>query len=783
MGRAGGTVPFTQTATLDAAGQRVALQDTAGSTMYGYDGAGRLTSASYPGSSTEANSYDQLGDRTIITSTTVLSGTAVTTNTFDAAAQLTSSGVAGGAQPGTTTYSYDGSGNQTGSSGPSGVTTNSFDQQGRLTHVVGPGTDLGLVYDGQGDRLRSYELGGAAPVLRDEAQDLVGGMGTGPGGSRGLSALVSDGRADYAYLGPGDGSAPLAGYTPSTSRSTYLATDLLGSVRLATDPSGATIGAGGYDAWDNARPYGGAGGTTLLAGLQASAPFGYAGQQYDAGPGTYGMRARQYDPAQGRFQSTDPQAPSQGYPVTLNPYQYAGDMVTGTTDPSGRGWLPSNSAASGRSNQDAGYETQLAQYILGHSTSVSGTLSEEEVPVYATADCSRRGTAIYSANLVRADGGPSGSLLGGQVWDMEHVQAFRGSPGPLFIGNGIRTHLIDNARKNGLRWSTNPACNGTYNHCGPYQEQHAVLRSGGDFFDTFGLQGTQVSGGKRVLVFPLADRYGALAVFSGGPGLILYDVLPPQGGCGVSLSCLYKVFVGSQVEVLRSDSSRFSKGLAVVGLAGVFLGGVQLVARGARLGAKALAASGEVLDLLGKGGVARVVDDAAGADVVAREAAYNTNGAAGLFDIEPLKDAIMRIRAALRSKPRREGNMAVAELHVDGLPPQVAAHSGIGAPTAAQQALGLVGAAGNDFKTFPVANRQGDLISRARDSEANILGYAAQQLGDNTAATGTINIFTELVMCASCRGVVDQFMEKYPGIQVNVLDNADIRLIPPKQVP
>ena len=173
----------------------------------------------------------------------------------------------------------------------------------------------------------------------------------------------------------------------------------------------------------------------------------------------------------------------------------------------------------------------------------------------------------------------------------------------------------------------------------------------------------------------------------------------------------------------------------------------------------------------------------AGADIVAREAAYTTNGAAGLFDIEPLKAAIMRIRAALRSKPRREGNMAVAELHVDGLPPQVAAHSGIGAPTAAQQALGLVGAAGNDFKTFPVANRQGDLISRARDSEANILGYAAQQLGDNTAATGTINIFTELVMCASCRGVVDQFMEKYPGIQVNVLDNADIRLIPPKQVP
>ena len=109
----GVTVPFTQTATLDPAGQRTVLQDTAGATTYGYDGAGRLTAASYPGGSTEADQYDPLGDRTVITSTTVLSGTAVTTNSFDAAAQLNTSVVAGGGQPGITTYSYDGNGNQT----------------------------------------------------------------------------------------------------------------------------------------------------------------------------------------------------------------------------------------------------------------------------------------------------------------------------------------------------------------------------------------------------------------------------------------------------------------------------------------------------------------------------------------------------------------------------------------------------------------------------------------------------------------------------------------------
>jgi len=145
----GVTVPFTQTATLDAAGQRTVLQDTAGSTTYGYDGAGRLTSASYHGGSTEQDSYDQLGDRTTITSTTALSGTAVTTNSFDAAAQLTTSAVTGG-QPGTTTYGYDGNGNQTGSAGPAGTVTNTFNQQGQLTRVSGPATSETFVYDGQG---------------------------------------------------------------------------------------------------------------------------------------------------------------------------------------------------------------------------------------------------------------------------------------------------------------------------------------------------------------------------------------------------------------------------------------------------------------------------------------------------------------------------------------------------------------------------------------------------------------------------------------------------------
>ena len=432
---------------------------------------------------------------------------------------------------------------------------------------------------------------------------------------------MSDGTADYAYLSPGDGSAPLSSYTPATSRATYLGTDLLGSVRLATDPSGATIGAGAYDAWGVARPYAGGSGATQLAGLQGVAPFGYAGQQRDAGPGTYAMRARRYDPATGRFQSQDPLAYSPQVPVTINPYEYAGNMPTGVTDPSGQGWLPIHRDHKG-SNLDGSYEIQIAQQILGSSALTGSALSEEEVPVFASGTCARTGSTTFSANLVRADGAPSGGsgggpVLGGQVWDMEHVRAFRGSPGPTAIASGIRTHLIDNARKNGLYWSTNPACNGTYNHCGPYQELHAALRPGGNIFDVFGLRGTSVAGTQPALVFALPGGLGTAVVWSGGPGLILYDVLPqPTNRCPLGLEyprCFARFLGINQV----TDTNWVRKGLALVSLATIVIP----FARGAlRLGgalgnvdrAPSLAADGETLDTIDPNNVGRVIADVTG---------------------------------------------------------------------------------------------------------------------------------------------------------------------------
>jgi RHS repeat-associated protein len=417
----GTTTLFTQTVTLDAAWQRTASSDSWGSSTYGYDTAGRLTSASYPDGSSEADQYDASGNRTVITGTTTLAGTNVITNTYDLADQLTGTA----STQGNTTYSYDGNGNQTVSYGITGIVTNTYNDLEQLTNVVGPGTNVSYVYDGQGDRLRSYEQSGTTPVLYNDAQDLEGG----------LSDLVADGINDYTYLDPGTGEAPTAAYSVAVTRTSYLATDVLGSVRLATDPTGAVIGAGAYDAWGVSQPNLGGSGATQLAGLQAVSPFGYAGQYYDAGAGTYDMRAREYNPAQGRFTSEDPQSYAAQVPITTNPYEYAGDMVTGTTDPSGQGWVE-QPAKSPDDLNEISLQANIGHEIGGlPQVGSAGFTTEYNVPIYTT-HCAQPAPPTNVGILSL-----SADHTQGYFWDIEHFQAYTQQPGASALARGILTHL------------------------------------------------------------------------------------------------------------------------------------------------------------------------------------------------------------------------------------------------------------------------------------------------------------------------------------------------------
>jgi RHS repeat-associated protein len=97
----------------------------------------------------------------------------------------------------------------------------------------------------------------------------------------------------------------------------YALTDALGSVRGLTDGSGTLTGSTDYDAFGAVRSQTG-----------ASLPLGFTGELTDPTTGFLDLRARDLDPALGRFLSRDtltPNAPgSQGY----NPYVYVADSPT-----------------------------------------------------------------------------------------------------------------------------------------------------------------------------------------------------------------------------------------------------------------------------------------------------------------------------------------------------------------------------------------------------------------------------------------------------------------------
>uniref|UniRef100_UPI001F0C1EE1 deaminase domain-containing protein n=1 Tax=Serratia microhaemolytica TaxID=2675110 RepID=UPI001F0C1EE1 len=141
-----------------------------------------------------------------------------------------------------------------------------------------------------------------------------------------------------------------------------------------------------------------------------------------------------------------------------------------------------------------------------------------------------------------------------------------------------------------------------------------------------------------------------------------------------------------------------------------------------------------------------------------------------------MKQQITDLRSGLSSKIKNSGNAAVAQIDIEGMPKTMAAHSRI-----SEENKGFIGDGGQNFTYQTLKASDGRLVERNTDSEYKILDNLADLLGSNTSAKGNITILTERPACASCLGVVDQFQQKYPNIQVNVLDNNGVLLTPRKK--
>ncbi len=140
------------------------------------------------------------------------------------------------------------------------------------------------------------------------------------------------------------------------------------------------------------------------------------------------------------------------------------------------------------------------------------------------------------------------------------------------------------------------------------------------------------------------------------------------------------------------------------------------------------------------------------------------------------------LRAGLPSKLRREGNAAVADVNVEGVSTtRMSAHSRVDDIQPNYTSVGLVGKGNQNFEYQTIPDKNGIPIPRNTDSEYKILDNLADQLGDNTTAKGTVNIFTERPACDSCQNVAEQFMERYPNIEVIIRDNNGVIIRPPRK--
>jgi YD repeat-containing protein len=159
---------------LDHTGNRVrvveTLTETTHTITYTYDGLYRLTEADYSTGENFQYAYDTVGNRTLVTSTTPLSGTVVTTFTYDAANRLIKRVVDGND---TFLYTWSDANQLTQEvwDGYSAVRVFEYDYAGRLITVTLPGLSTTFQYDGDGHRLVKAVNGDPVTYTLDYARD------------------------------------------------------------------------------------------------------------------------------------------------------------------------------------------------------------------------------------------------------------------------------------------------------------------------------------------------------------------------------------------------------------------------------------------------------------------------------------------------------------------------------------------------------------------------------------------------------------------------------------
>jgi RHS repeat-associated protein len=283
-------------------------QPTNRAMAYGYDTAYRLTSEAIvdpaAGNRTISFSYDDVGNR--LSKSDTVSGS--TTYVFDHNDRLLFELSA----LGTSTYTFDDNGNVLTKTSPSGFTQFAYDARNLMIEATVGSNVHAYGYDVDGARI-SKSLNGVlgeqflvdrnmahAQVLRE---------------TNGAAAEI----ARHVY-GVDD-----VLWSATAAGPRFMHYDAQRSVRALSNAAGATVDGYVFDAFGNA----------LASSGSTPNDYRYSGERLDEETGLIYLRARQYDPASGRFLRADPFLGVDADPRTLHRYSYAANDAMNARDPSG----------------------------------------------------------------------------------------------------------------------------------------------------------------------------------------------------------------------------------------------------------------------------------------------------------------------------------------------------------------------------------------------------------------------------------------------------------------
>jgi RHS repeat-associated protein len=451
---------------------------TQGSFTYTYDPADQVlsetdTGTGFPSSTLQAYGYTSTNRVASVNgATTSYTGAGSITGlengvaqTYNADSQLTSSTPSGGSA---TTYAYNDLGERTSATEPStDVTSYTYDQAGRLTSFA-PAADLTAL----SPTSYTYSSGGLLASETTSAgtcQFIWDATGS-------LPLMLTDGTNAYLY---GPSSTPFEQVsltTDTAASSTFLVSDVQGSVRLQLSDSGALLGTVTYDA--NGNP-------SVNTGVMTT-PVGYDGQWTDPDTQLVYLRARWLDPATAQFVSVDPMVSS-----TLQAYGYANENPLNSSDLTGL--CNQSSCGNQYQNNSAPPITPIIS-VNGHRPS-KGTSTSHHTSIVYNSDQGYTMTVTTSGSqiLVEVEDGGSQTFF------------YKGGVEPVFVCN--------------VGWSGNKTC-----------ESRALVEKGD--VATFTIQGTIAYetnamlpiGQHRPNIFHLTfafanaqSQYNAVVVYSSRP--------------------------------------------------------------------------------------------------------------------------------------------------------------------------------------------------------------------------------------------------------------------------